>query len=153
MFANLKSWFVKPKRIAFIDGDQDLRKCIKIHREMLSGIETHLVRIQNDEHNKPKVLRNVTNINVTNLIGFKTKKEVTDKYIGAYIQKVLSDGYKEIIVVSNDFDFVDIFKMIIQLNPNLSGVSFRIITYNAQGSLDNAESEIINTNSIEITKL
>jgi len=88
-------------------------------------------------------------VNKIYLRGYATGKEIVDKFIGAYIQKSLAEGYTEIIVVSSDFDFIDIFKLALELNPTVKNVSFKIIVPNARGRL----SEVETSTNIEIIKL
>lgn len=121
-------WFPKKaKRIAFLDGDNPLPQVLACHSKYLIGIETHLIRAMGIECPEPKILYNTKNINKIYLRGMALGKEVTDKFIGAYIQKAIQDGYTEITVVSQDYDFIDIFKMAVLLNPEAAKLSFRII--------------------------
>ena len=121
-------WFSKKvKRIAFLDGDNPLPQVLACHKKYLIGIETHLIRCMGAEHKEPKILKNTKNINKIYLRGMTIGKEITDKFIGAYIQKAIQDGYTEITVVSQDYDFIDIFKMAVLLNPEAAKLSFRII--------------------------
>lgn len=124
-FSRLFSW--KPKRIAFLDGDQPLPQILDAYHEHLKGVETHLVRVMADGHNEPKILRHENDFNKIYLYGYTTGKEVTDKFIGANIQKAISDGYTEITVVSSDYDFIDIFKLAVTLNPKLKTINFKLI--------------------------
>jgi len=130
MFSKLmfKLFYVKPTKIAFLDGDNPLPCILDAYAKHLRGVETHLVRALRGEENPPKILaKSSEKINKIYLRGLTAGKEVTDKFIGAYIQKAINDGYKEITVVSMDYDFIDIFKMAIQLNPQATNVTFRII--------------------------
>jgi len=122
-------WFPKKvKRIAFLDGDNPLPYILGAHTKYLKGIETHLIRALALEDKEPKILKKTPeNINKIYLRGLTCGKEITDKFIGAYIQKAIQDGYTEITVVSMDYDFIDIFKMAVILNPQATKVSFRII--------------------------
>jgi hypothetical protein len=126
-------WF-KPKqikKIAFLDGDNPLPPILEVHAKYLKGIETHLVRAVRDGDNQPRTLKKADpSINMIYLRGYSAGKEITDKFIGAYIQKAIQDGYEEITVVSQDYDFVDIFKMAVVLNPMAAKLSFRIIVPN-----------------------
>lgn len=145
MLLNLmvKLFHVKPTKIAFLDGDNPLPCILDAYAKHLRGIETHLVRTLRGEENPPKILsKSSEKINKIYLRGLTTGKETTDKFIGAYIQKAITDGYKEITVVSMDYDFIDIFKMAIQLNPQVDNVTFRIIVPdvpNQTGRLYNSE--------------
>jgi hypothetical protein len=145
MFSKLmfKLFHVKPKKIAFLDGDNPLPCILDAYVKHLRGVETHLVRTLRGEENPPKILsKSSEKINKIYLRGLTTGKETTDKFIGAYIQKAINDGYKEITVVSMDYDFIDIFKMAIMLNPQVTNVMFRIIVpaiANQQGKLYDSE--------------
>lgn len=126
-------WFKKrERRIAFIDGDQSLPDVLRAHQKHIVGTdtETHLVRLlspQKDRDTEPRILRGVVGINKIYLGGFSTGKEVTDKFIGAYIQKAISDGYTHISVISSDYDFIDIFKLAIVLDDRAKNLTFRMI--------------------------
>jgi hypothetical protein len=133
-------WFKKfcskhsVKKIAFIDGDQPLPQIIAAYQQYLVGIETHLVRAMSNDAGEPRALRGDQGFNKIYLRGYSVGKEVVDKFIGAYIQKAVDGGYTEISVVSNDYDFIDIFKMAAKLNPDRSLV-FRIIVPNGTGKI------------------
>ena len=162
MFAKLLSFFrsnpqeVKRekviKSIAFLDGDQDLKSMVAAHSMYLKGIETHLVRVQDPKNNEPKVLRKVIGINKIYLVPeYKTGKEIVDKFIGAYIQKSVSEGYNHITVVSSDYDFIDIFKMALVLNPDIADdVTFRIIVPHPMGTLKRCPPKLRN---IEVVRM
>lgn len=123
---NWFKWFRKPKRIAFLDGDQNIPEMIKLHAKYLKGTETYMVRLKNDKAKEPKVLRNVTGFDRIYIEG-RAGKEAVDKFIAGYIQKAVHDGYSEITVVSSDYDFIDIFKMAVMINDKAAKVSFRMI--------------------------
>lgn len=145
MIAKFLSLFTrKVRRIAFLDGDQALPGILAVHHKYLLGIETHLVRLTHATHAEPKCLRNVTGINKIYLSGYSTSKEVTDKFIGAYIQKAVQDGYTEVTVVSSDYDFIDIFKMAVVLNPSATSIKFRMIVPAAQGKLADLPEKVAN---------
>jgi hypothetical protein len=122
----------RERRIAFIDGDQSLPDVLRAHQKYIVGTntETHLVRLitpQKDRDAEPRILRNLVGINKIYLGGFSTGKEVTDKFIGAYIQKAINDGYTHISVISSDYDFIDIFKLAIVLDERAKQLTFRMI--------------------------
>jgi len=118
----------KTKKIAFLDGDNPLPYILSAHTKYLKGIETHLIRALAPEDKEPKILKKTSDgINKIYLRGLTRGKEITDKFIGAYIQKAIHDGYTEITVISMDYDFIDIFKMAVILNPQATKVSFKII--------------------------
>ena len=130
MFSKLmfKLFYVKPTKIAFLDGDSSLPGVLDVAAKQLKGIETHLVRTLRGEETPPKILvESSKKINKIYVRGLTTGKEVTIKYLNAYIQKAVNDGYKEITVVSTDSDFFDIFKMAMQLNPQATNVTCHLI--------------------------
>jgi len=149
MITKLLSLFKRPRKIAFLDGDQPLPGILAAHQKYLLGIETHLVRLRGENTGEPHILRKVTGINKIYLTGYSTGKEVTDKFIGAYIQKALQDGRTDITVVSSDYDFIDVFKMAVQLNPTAAKVKFRLIVPNSRGRLEELPEKMLN---IEIVK-
>lgn len=146
MLSTVKSWFKKaPRKIAFLDGDQPIPGIIAAHQKYLKGVETHLVRLEHESRNEPILLRNIDkDINKIYLRGYTNGKEVVDKFIGAYIQKALSDGYTDITVVSSDYDFIDIFKMAVQLNPSAAAVTFRMVIPNGQGRVCDLPAQLLN---------
>ncbi len=153
LFMSVKAWFSpkKDKKIAFLDGDQALPPMLAAYDAYLKGTETHLVRASSSKNGEPKILRNIdSNINKIYLMDYTVGKEITDKFIGAYIQKAVDDGYTHITVVSCDYDFIDTFKMAVVLNPAATNVSFRMIVPNAQGRLSDMDSKIMN---IEVVKM
>lgn len=147
------SWFrKKEKRIAFIDGDQSIHGYLKAYDDHIAGTdtETHLIRMKKAQDNEPKRLRKIDEkINKIYLDGFTSKKEVVDKFIGAYIQKAIADGYNDITVVSSDYDFVDIFKMAMIMDKKTAKVNFRLIVPNPQGKMNDLSEKNLN---IEIVK-
>lgn len=149
MFAKLLAKFKKTRKIAFLDGDQPLPGILAAHQKYLLGIETHLVRLRGEGTGEPHILREVSGINKIYLTGYTTGKEVTDKFIGAYVQKALLENFTDITVVSSDYDFIDVFKMAVQLNPSAAKVTFRLIIPAVQGKLANLPERIRN---IEIVK-
>lgn len=138
--------FFRKKKIAFIDGDQPLHQVLKAYNKYIAntGTETHLIRIKEEQHNEPKALRNVSGVNKIYLSGMTAKKEVTDKFIGAYIQRAVSEGYREITVISNDYDFIDIFKMAVQVDSAAAKVTFRMIMPKAQGRAVDLPAKMLN---------
>jgi uncharacterized LabA/DUF88 family protein len=149
MLALIRNIFKKEvpiKRIAYLDGDQGITEVVNAYHKYLHNTETHLVRVGC----APKALRHEKGFNKIYLQGYRKGKEVTDKFIGASIQKAVTDGYKEITVVSGDYDFIDIFKMAIQINPSITDVTFRmIVPSNHQNSKDHT----VQNSSIQIIKM
>ena len=148
-------WF-KPKavkKIAFLDGDQGLPQIIEAYEKYLIGTETHLVRAFSENiaagNKEPKILRKLENVNKIYLSGYTARKEIVDKFIGAYIQKAIQNGYKHITVVSSDYDFIDIFKMAVILNPEMTDLTFRIIVPNGKGKMSNLPDQIANIEVVQ----
>jgi hypothetical protein len=112
--------------------------------------ETVFVYVKQEGHKEPKALRHESKFKKICLAGFGAGKETVDKFITAYIQKSLTKGYNDITVVSSDYDFIDIFKMITQLNPEYSDITFRIIIPRPLGRLKTLPEQMAN---IEIIKL
>ena len=150
MLNKLLTLFKRTRKIAFLDGDQPLPGILAAHQKYLLGTQTHLVRLRGENAGEPHILREVTGINKIYLTGYSTRKEVTDKFIGAYIQKALQDGFTDITVVSSDYDFIDVFKLAILLNPAASKVTFRLIIPSVKGAkLEALPEKLLN---IEIVK-
>lgn len=157
MFAKLIKFFradPKPvvKKIAFIDGDQSIPQLLSAYRTYIANTdtETHFIRATTVGHAEPAVLRNENDFNKIYLSGYTGKKEVVDKFIGQFIQQSVMDGYTHITVVSSDYDFIDIFKMAVMINPHASEVTFRMIVPFAQGRMAEVPAQISN---IEIVKV
>jgi hypothetical protein len=131
----LLKFFKKPvRKIAFIDGDQPMGETLYAYERFIAdeGYETHFVRLRPSGHSEPKVLRKYDGVKDFNKIYIPqgqhfVSKEVVDKFIGAYIQKSISDGYDEIAVISSDYDFVDIFKMAAMIDESATNLTFRLI--------------------------
>lgn len=144
----------RERKIAFIDGDQSLPDVLRAYQKHVANTntETHLVRLMTRNSNRniePIILRKLENVNKIYLEGFSTGKEVTDKFIGAYIQKAINDGYTHITVVSSDYDFIDIFKMAAIVDKDASKLTFRMVIPNAQGRVRELPDQMLN---IEIIK-
>jgi hypothetical protein len=146
------NWFKtakpKAKSIAFLDGDQPLPGIIAAYDKYLKGTETHLVRTRGEGSGEPHILRGDFGFNKIYLTGYTARKEITDKFIGAYIQKAVSDGYTEITVVSSDYDFIDTFKMAVVLDSSAANVTFRMIIPHAKGRLQDLPDSIRNISII-----
>ena len=147
----LKLFQKSQKRIVFIDGDQGIPNLISAYQKYVkgTGTETHLIRQIQGGVNPPRALRNMTELNPVYLHGYTSGKEIVDKFIGASIQKAISDGYIHITVISSDYDFIDIFKMAVMVDPSATNVSFRMIIPNPTGRLVDLGDKIAN---IEIIK-
>jgi len=80
----------KPKKIAFLDGDQPLPGMIAAYEKYLKGTETHLVRAINGHQGndrEPKILRGDLGFNKIYLSGYARGKEITDKFIATMSRK------------------------------------------------------------------
>lgn len=150
-YKKLLSLFKRHRKIAFIDGDQNVQPLIEAYKKYLAntGTETHFIRMEPANHNEPKLLRGDFGFNKIYLKGFTSRKEVVDKFIGAYIQRSISEGYDHITVISSDYDFIDIFKMAVQIEPKAVNVTFRMIIPDPKGRLLELPDHIMN---IEIIK-
>ena len=163
MFKRIRAWFSASKqpavkKIAFIDGDQPVPSVLAAYRQYVANTstETHLVRCLPVDAHPPRALRGdaVKDINTIYLRGYASGKEVTDKYIAAMIQKAVFDGFNHITVISSDYDFFDIFKMALQINPALEHATMRLIVPKAEGKLakttnSTANIEVIKMQSVE----
>lgn len=132
MFSTVKQWLFGVKdviagtrKIAFIDGDQFTNKNMSIYRTHIlkKGYECQFITASNI----PKKVTKEKRINITRLHGFRAGKEATDKYISAYMQKSIGEGYNDILIVSSDYDFVDIFKMTAMLNTDAKTLKFTLV--------------------------
>jgi len=158
MFKTIAKWFTREqlpevKKIAFIDGDQPLPEVLAAYEQYVANTstETHLVRafsggkppriLTKDEHKE---------INKVYLRGYATGKEVTDKYIAAMIQKAVADGYNHITVISSDYDFLDIFKMAVQISPSLKTATMRLIVPRAAGKMARVGARVANIDVIKM---
>ena len=139
MFNTFRRWFsvskpavevpVDPpkfKKIAFIDGDQGQKALIAAYTDHVDKDDTvtHYVSASSISS---KVAKYHPEIIRTQLQGFSTGKEIVDKYIGAAIQKAIGEGFNHITVISSDYDFIDIFKLITILDETASNLTFRMI--------------------------
>lgn len=151
MIKNLIKLFKPRRKIAFIDGDQSIPESLAAYNEHVAntGTETYFIRLKDARHGEPRAMRKVEGINKIYLSGMTSKKEVVDKFISAYIQRAVSEGYSEITVISSDYDFIDIFKMAVQVDPRAMNITFRMIIPMARGRLENLPDKIMN---IEIIK-
>lgn len=110
------------KKLIIVDGDSCLRDTW-VYEDILGSSEVYIVRHTQEGFNQPKLIAKYPEIIDVPLIGYRTSKETVDKYIAMMIQKAVSDGYKDISVISRDCDMVDIGKMAIDSND---GKKFKI---------------------------
>lgn len=155
MFTRFFNWLKgdKPQRkIAFIDGDQELHAALKAYDTYVAntGTETHFVRLAPPpNHKEPKLLQHRNDFNRVYVEG-TAGKEVVDKFIAGYIQRAVAEGYTHITVVSNDYDFIDIFKMAVMINEQAGDVTFRMVVPFAQGRMAELPAQVSN---IEVVKV
>lgn len=152
MFSVFKKFFQKPvKKIAFIDGDQDVQSLLNAYTKHVAntGTETHFIRMKREEHSEPRQVKNRTDFNKIYLSGLTAKKEVVDKFIAAYIQRAISEGYHEISVISSDYDFIDIFKMAVMIDEKANNVKFRMIVPKAKGRMADTPDQMFNIQIIK----
>ena len=158
MFKQIAKWFKREqlpqvKKIAFIDGDQPLPGVLAAYEQYVAntGTETHLVRAFTGGK-PPRILGkdNLKEINKVYLRGYATGKEVTDKYIAGMIQKAVADGYNHITVISSDYDFIDIFKMAVEISPELKNSTMRLIVPCAEGKMAKIGTR---THNVDIIKM
>lgn len=158
MFDKIRKLFNKTpvvRKIAFIDGDQSIPLALAAYHKYVAntGTETHLIRAMPQGDNPPKTLRTdrSKDINKIYLRGFSVGKEVTDKYIAGMIQKAIHDGFTHITVISSDYDFIDIFKMAVQINPEAANFTFQMVVPFAVGKkLHDAGTQVANINIIKM---
>lgn len=138
------------KSIVFIDGDQGIPDILNAYDTHVKGRfdECHIVRACTADSmpNKFKKLSK-DGVNLISLAGMTNGKEVTDKFIAAYIQKAISEKFNSITVVSSDYDFIDIFKMSAKLSDTTK-LKLRLIAPHAIGKLCNAK-----VTGVEIIKM
>jgi hypothetical protein len=131
--------------IAFIDGDQPITQILKSYAYHLKPkkIKTHFVTLRQANTCPPRALNQYPELVLNFLTGFTRKKEVTDKFIAMLVQKAINDGYTEIYIVSSDYDFIDIFKMAIEINECIE-IRLVLIVPDAQGKMKNLKENINN---------
>jgi len=150
MFALIRKLFIKRKDIAFIDGDQDLDLNIFVYKKYLLNTRTIFIRQQDKKANPPRKLKSLHKLETLYLNNFSKKKEIVDKCIAIYIHKVLTEGYNNITVVSSDYDFIDIFRLIITLETLPTHIKFRLIIPNPIGKTASLPDKYYN---IEVVKI
>ena len=144
------------KKIAFIDGDQELPGLLKAYDMYVAntGTQTHLIRLQDTGAGEPKVLKrlNDESVNKIYLSGYTSGKEVVDKFIAGFIQKSITEGYQHITVISSDYDFIDIFRMAVEIEPAAAAVTFRMIVPCPMGRMKQTAAQIANIEVIKMTE-
>ena len=145
-------------RLIIFDGDQSINPIMKVHDKIISKIPKDKVRIEFVKmhyigESPPKILKKFPHINFVPLSGFSAKKEVVDKWIGIRIQQAIDAGCQQISVVSSDFDFVDIFRMILMMNPTKKNLNFTLIAPKPIGKLNAAIGQDAVFKNISIIKV
>lgn len=146
------NWFklaTKSKAVCFIDGDSNISGAIKAWEKYVKCQETIFVRYRKNEEAEPRSLRKENRFSITYLNNFEPGKENVDKYIAILIQKYISNNYDNIIVISEDYDFIDIFSMLVKINSD-KPLNFELIIPKAQGKLINPKPVSFN---LKITKI
>lgn len=122
--------FLKPKKkpIYLVDGD-----CCSTQTWLLWQVvdiaEVYVVVNVDDAVNtnsKLKPLRNNGLINEVKVGMFRAGKETVDKTIGMMAQKAICDGYTEINLVSLDYDFIEMARILGGLNHESVNDTVRI---------------------------
>ena len=155
----ISSLFIqKTKEIVFIDGDQHQAGCMRTFHHLYGDKETVLVRqvavSPSGEYNIPVVYKNKSSsFRFVFLSEYRSGKETCDKYVAAAIQKAVAEGYRKITVVSNDYDFVEIFRMIAELNENLEGAEFIIASLKPSPKIKGMDWMMVRTNTITVQKI
>ena len=119
MLKNILNFFSKQekKRLFIVDGD-GCTPHTWVYEDVLGTSEVYVVRHTQSYFSKPKILDAYPEIIDVPLTGYRTSKETVDKYIGLMIQKAVSDGYRDINIVSRDCDMIDMARMLIDINPD-----------------------------------
>lgn len=146
LFKKPKPIIKTPLELIFIDGDQDANRQIATFNKISNDRKGFWIHVQREI---PRKLSKIPNIEAISVRDMAAKgKETTDKYIAIAIQKGVSEGIKKFTVISRDYDFVDIFKMIVMSNPEVE-LDFTLVAAKAQGRLLDAKS----TSTISIVLL
>lgn len=133
-----------PKSVVFIDGDQNLAQ---LKRALpFVGKGPHVSWITSGTVPNYVKKHNIKFVCLSSVSSHG--KETSDKYIGIAIQQAVSSGITNITVVSSDYDFVDIFKMVSMLNLTVQ-LNFTLVAPAAKGRLVDHPS----TDTITIMKL
>lgn len=123
------NWFKKEPKVkgcVFLDGDGGIPPLLRAFDKYAHGSEAYFVRQMSAPSKEPISMRVRDDMKKIYLENMKTRKETTDKFIAMMIQQKILDGYTNFTVISGDTDFVDIFKMAIIANPEIS-FNFRFI--------------------------
>lgn len=145
--AKLNPFKPRVKKIAFIDGDQPIWSLLNCYEKYVkgTGAETHFIRCQAADALEPKVMRGKhTEINRIFVPCSIPGKETVDKFISAYIQRALAQGYTDITVISSDYDFIDIFAMAMQIDPTATQATFRLVVPKPRGRMTNMPEKLMN---------
>jgi hypothetical protein len=139
---------IKPKLI-IMDGDQPLPDIFRAYKKYvmnLDNYETRFIRYGGGGYS-PKILKKFPEIQCTYLMHLSHSKEVVDKFIFGLIQTEISNGYTDFVVISCDYDFIDIFKMSNIINSH-KDIKFTLVVPKPRGRL----AEIASNENIEVIK-
>jgi hypothetical protein len=121
------------RTITFIDGDQILgpQFLFEQHPELVFPEKPRLIYQQRNS-NMPRLLKRYLNqVELIPIPNLSCKKELVDKYISIELGMAMQNPKAlRIIVVSNDYDFIDIFKLAM-LASGKSNVHFTLLTFDA----------------------
>lgn len=132
---------LETNHVVFIDGDQSPVESLRsysVHtaNKNLADARVEFVLALKGITRPPKKIRRHKAITVTALRDFKAGKEAVDKYIAIAAQKAIDEGYTKISVISSDYDFIDIFRMLQLANKDCL-VEFTLIAPDPKGRLEN----------------
>lgn len=107
----------KHRPLYLIDGDSVCNETW-VYDDVLGTSEVVFVRMKEPTHQGPSVIRDRPEVTPVYLSTkeYRPGKEVADKFIGILLQKAVTDGYREINIVSRDADMIDTARMVINLN-------------------------------------
>ena len=122
--------FLKPKSVkkplVLIDGDS-LATSPFIVDLLKPTMETYWFQAVKNNMAMPKFVKNAEFIYTVALAGCRTGKEAVDKYIGMVLTKAIIDGYTEIYIVSQDYDFIEIARMAAHIVEPKTKVSIKVV--------------------------
>lgn len=132
------------KTLVFVDGDQYTKSRLDLILKRYHDQDIRWITASTIPKPVQKSIKNITALGDMSDKG----KESADKYIAIAIQKAISDGKRDIVVVSVDYDFINIFKMLSAVNPDLN-LNFTLLAIKAYGRLCSTAS----TSSINIIRI
>ena len=123
-----------PDSVLFVDGDMPMGEALDILRVV--GDDYDLICLYRINVSNPKRLyaymenMPTQKIEIYSIDVYSKGKETTDKYIMASIQKYISNGLRDIGLVTGDFDFLDMRSAFEMINP---GIEFHYEVYMSFG--------------------